>query len=160
MSNDDTEKLGEYAETILEFTGPGPDPIRIDLRRPLTAADRAAVVRLGLDGPFAVLTAENPGGEHADEAPTPEAAQARAASNHRRTARLLDHLEQVGARAVPVDGVAPGGDHRERCVATPLGLGEAVALASRFDQVALFWYDGARFWLLPANADAAPHALP
>jgi len=26
--------------------------------------------------------------------------------------------------------------------------------------VALFWYDGARFWLLPANADAAPHALP
>jgi hypothetical protein len=152
------EKLDDYRETILEFQGP--PPFRVDLRRPVSATERAALARVGLVEPFAVLTAENPCGEHADDAPTAAVADARESRNQRRTARLLDHLEQVGAPAVRVDGVAPGGDHRERCVATPADRAAGVALAKRFEQIALFWFDGRRFWLLPAESDGEPQALP
>jgi len=152
------EKLDDYRETILEFQGP--PPFRVDLRRPVSATERAALARVGLVEPFAVLTAENPCGEHADDAPTAAVADARESRNQRRTARLLDHLEQVGAPAVRVDGVAPGGDYRERCVATPADRAAGVALAKRFEQIALFWFDGRRFWLLPAESDGEPQALP
>jgi hypothetical protein len=37
---------------------------------------------------------------------------------------------------------------------------DAVALARELAQLALFWYDGKRFWLLPAEADDAPRTLP
>ena len=152
------EKLDDYRATILEFQGP--PPFRVDLRRPVSASQRAALARVGLVEPFAVLTAENPCGEHADDAPTAAVADAQEARNQRRTARLLDHLERVGAPAVRVDGVAPGGDHRERCVATPADRAAGVTLAKRFEQIALFWFDGRRFWLLPAEADGEPSALP
>ena len=37
---------------------------------------------------------------------------------------------------------------------------EAVALARRFGQLALFWYDGWAFWLLPALAEKTVQRLP
>jgi hypothetical protein len=164
MTSDDVieektdEKWGSYGETVLEF--PGPPALRIDLRRPLDDVAREAVRRLGLHGTFAVLTAENPAGQNPEDAPSKDAAEQREARNERRTSRLEQALAEAGVSFVAVDGSAPDGSYRERCVAAPMPRREAVELARRLDQLALFWFDGRDFWLLPAEADAEPERLP
>lgn len=155
--SDEREKYDRYRNTILEFCEPPGG--RVDLRRPLDAAALATLRAQGLDGAFAVLTAENPEGENAEDEPseTEEARQARA--NARRTATLVERLTEAGTAFRRVDGVAPDGEYRERCVAVRLPLERAVALAKSADQLALFWYDGAAFWLVPAEADQPPRPL-
>jgi hypothetical protein len=154
----DTDKYAAYAETVLELHGV-PNG-RLDLRCPLGASERAALAAVGLDRPFAVLTAENPAGENDEDAPTRAEEQAREAGNDRALASLVDTL---GADAIPfvrVDGTAPDGSYRERCVAVVQSRDAAVDLARRFDQLALFWFDGDAFWLLPAEAGDTPRRLP
>ena len=155
---EERERYAQYPNTILEFDTPA--GLRIDLRRPLDHAQRAALDALGL-GPFGVFTAENPEGEHAEAAePTPEAAAERERENARRMQALLDTLDGEGIRYARVDGVAPDGDYREHCVAIAVARDRAVAMAERFDQLALFWFDGRAFWLLPAEADQEARRLP
>jgi hypothetical protein len=151
-------KLDAYDETILELLG-GPAN-RIDLRRPIGDAERAALGDVGLDRPFGVLTAENPCGENEEDAPTDAETEARSERNDRRLATLVATLGQESIPFVRVDGVAPDGSYRERCVAIPVDRDEALRLALRFDQLALFWFDGDAFWLLPAEAGGSPKRLP
>lgn len=151
-------KWGSYGETLLEFRGP--PALRIDLRRPLDDAARDAMRTLGLVGTFAVLTAENPAGRNPEDAPTGRAAEQREERNERRASRLEQALTMAEVPFVAVDGSAPDGSYRERCVAAMMPQREAVDLARRLDQLALFWYDGRDFWLLPAEADAEPERLP
>ena len=115
---------------------------------------------MGLDGPFAVLTAENPEGENAEDAPTAreEAQQERANAARMRT--LATALDAAGAEWVSVTGTAPDGAYAERCVAVRLALRDATRLARAEGQLALFWFDGTAFWLMPAEADGAPERLP
>lgn len=152
------EKWDAYANTVLEFDGRA--ALRIDLRRPLAPEDRRGLAMIGLDGPFAVLTAENPCGEHTEDARTEGEERRREERNERRTSRLVAELISANLAYRRVDGVAAEGGYRERCVAVPLPRDEAVELARRFEQLALFWFDGDAFWLLPAEADAAPRRLP
>ena len=164
MTSDDAieegteEKWGSYGETVLEF--PGPPALRIDLRRPLDDAARTAMRGLGLHGTFAVLTAENPAGQNPEDAPSERAAEQREERNERRTSRLEQALATAAVPFVAVDGSAPDGTYRERCVAAVMPQRDAVELARRLDQLALFWFDGRDFWLLPAEADAEPERLP
>ena len=151
-------KWGAYANTILEFQGP--PTARIDLRRPLTEQDRRLLRGMGLSPTFAVLTAENPRGANPEDAPTEPAAEAREARNEERVSVLDRGLERAGVSYAPVLGVSPDGDYRERCVAAVLAQDEAVTLARRLEQLALFWFDGRDFWLLPGQADAKPERLP
>lgn len=155
---DEQTKYRQYADTVLEFAGP--PAARLDLRRALGADERAALASLGLDRPFAVLTAENPEGENAEDAGDPDAEAARRAANAGRTRTLVRRLEASGTFFARVDGMAPDGDYRERCVAVAAPLAEARRLALDERQLALFWFDGTRFWLIPAEADAAPRPLP
>ncbi|HZF68687.1 MAG TPA: hypothetical protein VEZ47_11655 [Gemmatirosa sp.] len=144
---DPDDKLAAYHHTLLHF--PGPPAYTVDLRRPVPPDARGVFRRLGIDGPFAVLTAENPEGANAEDQPTPrdEARQERA--NTVRTRTLAAALEAADVDWVPVTGTAPDGAYPERCV------------ASRSErQLALFWFDGAAFWLMPAEADGAPRRLP
>jgi hypothetical protein len=115
---------------------------------------------MGLDLPFAILTAENPGGENADDEPAPAEAAREDARNERRTQTLEEDLDRRDIPWVRVDGVAPDGSYRERCVAAVMSRHDAADLARRFDQLALFWFDGSAFWLLPAEADEPPRRLP
>jgi hypothetical protein len=39
-------------------------------------------------------------------------------------------------------------------------LEDAVGMARELDQLALFWYDGTSFWLVPARVGERPLALP
>jgi hypothetical protein len=152
-----------YPNTVLEFfpdAAGAPAGPRVDLRRPVDARTRAALAGLGLGERFAVFTAENPEGEHAEEAQTPGEAAAEDGRNRRRTRTLAERLAGEGRAFVRVDGVAPDGSYRERCVAAALGRDEAVAWARAARQLGLFWYDGTAFWLLPAEADEPPRRLP
>lgn len=152
------EKWGAYADTLLRFDGPA--ALRIDLRRPLDDRVRDGLRTLGLGQPFAVLTAENPEGENPEDAPSERAAEQREARNDRRAAGLARALDDAGVFFVPVVGSAPDGSYGERCVAAVMPRRDAVALGKKLDQLALFWYDGRDFWLLPADVDAEPERLP
>jgi hypothetical protein len=157
-AGDGDAKYDAYTQTVLEF--PGVPGARLDLRTELDDSGRATLRSVGLEQPFAILTAENPHGRNEEDAPSRDEEDAREADNDRRLAALVARL---GAEQVPfvrIDGVAPDGSYRERCVAVLLPREEAVALAGRLAQLALFWFDGAAFWLLPAVADAAPRRLP
>ena len=154
----DDAKWEAYSETMLEFDAA--PPVRVDLQRPLTHDTRQALAALGLGTGFAVLTAENPGGENVEDAPTAREAERREGRNERRTSRLETELARAGVPFVRVDGVAPDGDYREHCVAAVMAQRGAIDLAHRLAQLALFWYDGQDFWLLPAQADGDPTRLP
>ena len=160
MPDDDRndEKWAQYPCTILEFAPP--DRLRIDLRRPLGTAERATLAALGLDRPFAVLTAENPLGENAEDKPT---AAEEAATERRNAGRRLEleaELRKGGVEFQPCDGVAPDGEYRERGVAVVLPREQAVMLARRFGQLAIFWFDGRNFSLVGAVARNAAEKLP
>lgn len=152
------EKYEAYADTVLELHGV-PDG-HIDLRRPLGDEERGALASVGLDRPFAVFTAENPHGDNEEDAPTEADEAARDRANDRHLAALVASLGREHIPFVRVDGVASDGSYRERCVAVVASRDEGVALAARFGQLALFWFDGDAFWLLPAEIDEPPKRLP
>lgn len=136
-----------YARTVLEL-GRRP-PLRIDLRAPVGPAAAARLRALGLRGTFAVVTPCNPFGRPAGPA-----------ANADRLAALRDELAAGGVHPVPADGVSPDGEHREPGFALDLPAGESTALARRWDQLALYWFDGEAFWILPALAEHPPVRLP
>lgn len=152
------EKWAQYPCTILEFAPP--ERLRIDLREPLGAAERAVLASLGLDRPFAVLTAENPLGENAEDKPTPAAEAATGLRNAARSSALEAELRKSGIEFQPCDGVAPDGEYREHGVAVVLPREQAVMLARRFGQLAIFWFDGRNFSLVGAVARNAAEKLP
>ena len=149
---DDDPAWRQYPETLLEFFRE-PDDARpalvVDLRRPVPDAAREALAELGLDRPFAVVTAAAPGGDPQDDA-----------FDRARQAELDEAARTRSSVARCVDGVSPDGAHRERSVAVLLSREEAVSLGRRYGQSAIFWYDGADFWLLGAVVAAAPLRLP
>ena len=159
----DTEKIAEdkwaqYPCTILEFAPP--DRLRIDLRKPLGAAERATLAALGLDRPFAVLTAENPMGENAEDKPTATQEAVTEGRNATRRDELEAELRRSRIEYQPCDGVAPDGDYREHGVAVVLPREQAVMLARRFGQLAIFWFDGRAFSLVGAVARNPSEKLP
>ncbi len=161
MPDDETitgEKWAQYPCTVLEFAAP--ERLRIDLRRPLGAPERAILGSLGLDRPFAVLTAENPMGENAVDKPTTAQQAASDGRNDARRAELEAQLRKSGVEFQPCDGVAADGDYREQGVAVVLPREQAVMLARRFGQLAIFWFDGRNFSLVGAVARNPSEKLP
>lgn len=154
----ESAKWDAYGETVLEFSGP--PEVSVDLREPLTAPVRRALREIVGAERFAVLTAENPRGRNAEDARSEGEEERREASNARRRDQLEGELDSLGIHHVPVDGVAPRGDYRERCAAAAMGRDDAAALARRYGQLALFWFDGDRFWVVPGIATRDPRALP
>lgn len=152
------EKWSQYPCTILEFGEPA--RLRIDLRQPLGSAERAILASLGLDRPFAVLTAENPMSEHSDEARSVAEQSASDSRNGVRREDLEAQLRAAGIEFQPCDGVAVEGDYREKGVAVVLPREQAVMLARRFGQLAIFWFDGRTFSLVGAVARNASVKLP
>lgn len=152
------DKWAQYPCTILEFAPP--DRLRIDLRRPLGTAERATLAALGLARPFAVLTAENPMGENAEDEPTAGQEEMTERRNATRRGELEAELRRTRVEYQPCDGVAPDGDYREHGVAVVLPREQAVMLARRFGQLAIFWFDGRAFSLVGAVARKPSEKLP
>ncbi len=136
-----------YPETILEF-GTTP-PVTIDLRRRIPAAELARLRTLMPGGTFAVVTPCNPRGQTLPNR-----------DNQARLAALTDELRHADRPFVPVSGVSPDGGHREPGVAVAMSLQDAVTVAERLEQSALFWFDGEAFWLVPVLVGAERRRLP
>jgi hypothetical protein len=136
-----------YPETILEFkTTPA---VEIDLRQAPSQAAIAALKVAGLRHPFAIMTAFDPRGENLSPA-----------ENEKRTEKLGARLRSSPYRFVSVDCCSPDRSHCECSFAVVMPQEEALDLARELEQVAIFWFDGARFWIVGALAEADPLMLP
>jgi hypothetical protein len=136
-----------YPETILSFsTTP---PIEIDLRVVPTKSALDTLAAAGFGEPFAVLTAFDPRGENLS-----------AEDNEKRKRNLDDRLESMGYRFIHVDACSPDRSHCECSVAVIMPQDGAIELARELEQVAIFWFDGRRFWILGALAETDPLMLP
>jgi hypothetical protein len=144
-----------YPDTVLVFdqsdlgVAAAGTSLRVDLRAPISEATRRAFAALGLSDSFAVLTAYDPKGRDLDPS-----------ENRRRAEELETQLRRRGVSYVRVDACSPDAEHCERSVAAAMPRADAVALAALHQQVAIFWFDGERFWIVGALADADPIALP
>jgi hypothetical protein len=136
-----------YPETILKFAT---DPeIDVDLRVPVSAPTRDALRAIGQGGQFAVLTAYNPGGENISRSANDDLSQ-----------ELEAELRSAGEKFIRVDACSPDESHCECSVALASTWDRAIAIATRFKQVAIFWFDGNQFWIVGVLTPAAPMKLP
>ncbi len=136
-----------YPETILRLTSA--PPVSIDLRAVMTEENIESLKRIGLDGPFAVMTAFDPRGVNL---PSEE--------NNERGRRLDSRLKAMGIEFTNVDACSPNGKHCECSVAAKMPKDEAVTLGMEFEQVAIFWFDGTQFWIVGALVRMDPLMLP
>ncbi len=143
MRPDDDPGWASYGDTLLRF--PGPEPLEIDLRVPVSGRVRDALAVRGLGQSFGLLTPENPRGRRT----SPE-------DNADRWVRFLTELDSTGTWYVRADGCSRDGRHVEHGVALLWSQGEIVALARQWEQSAIYWWDGARFWVVGALTVAAP----
>jgi hypothetical protein len=148
LTPSDDSAWSHYAETILEIDGEG-EPLRIDLRAPLSGGGRHALATLGPSSSFGIVTAANPAGAPVDQA-----------ANERRHAALRQWIVEHGYVHRAATGSSPDGRHAEHGFAVWLERDDVVALARRFDQSAIFWFDGGAFWLVGALVDAKARQLP
>ena len=135
-----------YAETILAF--PGQDTLEIDLSIPVSLSAQRGLVARGLDSPFGLVTPCNPRGRPS----SPE-------ENGARLVRFLAGLGRSGTPLVRVDGLSPDRRHVEHGVALTWPQEKVVALARRWEQSAIYWWDGTRFWVVGALTDTEPWPL-
>jgi hypothetical protein len=137
----------KYPETILTFaTEP---PVEIDLRAIPPSNALTSLAGAGLEEPFAIMTAFDPRGENLS-----------AAENEKRRRMLERRLTGLGYRFVNVDCCSPDRSHCECSVAVVMPQEDAIALAKELEQVAIFWFDGERFWIVGAMVETDPLMLP
>jgi hypothetical protein len=136
-----------YPETILSFAST--PPVEIDLRKIPSEKALADLAAAGFGQPFAVLTAFDPRGRNLS-----------AAENEKRGRELDARLTAEGYRFVKVDACSPDRSHCECSVAVLMPQKKAIELARELEQVAIFWFDGGRFWILGALMESDPLMLP
>jgi Protein of unknown function (DUF3293). len=136
-----------YPETILSFsTKP---VVEIDLRAIPSERAIADLRAAGFGQPFAILTAFDPDGRDIS-----------LSENERRSRDLDQRLTVEGYRFAHVDACSPDRAHCECSVAVVMPQDKAIDLARELEQVAIFWFDGARFWILGVLVESVPLMLP
>lgn len=141
------ERWSSYPETVLYFAG---EPeIMVDLRTLVSRAVRKGLAAAGLDGEFAVLTAFNPRGKDLAED-----------ENDARMKELEAELESSGDSFVRVDACSPDRSHCECSVAMKTRFERAIDIAKRWEQIAIFWWDGNSFFIYGAIENIEPIKLP
>jgi hypothetical protein len=141
------EAWSSYPETVLVFAG---EPeMMIDLREPLPPATKNALKAIGLGESFSVLTSYNPRGEDIS-----------AEENDRRFEELTSELRSAGIEFLVMDACSPDRSHCECSVVLKGDRDAAVDIAKRWEQVAIFWFDSARFWIYGAVSEIEPIPLP
>lgn len=122
----------------------------IDLRVPVPPATKKALAAIGLDEPFAILTSFNPRGVVLG-----------AEENSLRLAELEAGLRSSGIEYLVMDACSPDKSHCECSVAIKIERQRALDIAIRWEQIAIFWWDGERFWIFGAISPIEPPlALP
>ena len=136
-----------YPETILRFsTQP---VVEIDLREIPSNSALAQLRAGGFEDPFAVITAFDPHGENLSRE-----------ENEKRRRDLDQRLTAEGYKFAHVDACSPDRSHCESSVAAVMPQEKAIDIARELGQVAIFWFDGKRFWILGVVAETDPLMLP
>lgn len=144
--SDAADPWTHYPQSILRF----PQSNRaVDVTRELNDEDRSFLRSLFSRGRFAIVTPANP---HGIELPQAE--------NERRVRRFATELEVLHIPHLRADGTSLDGTHVEPGYAVPLKLLAAVRLAHHWEQFGLFWFDGTRVWIVPADHTHEALALP
>ena len=138
------ERWSSYPETVLHF----PD-VMVDLRVSVEATVRNSFRALGLGGEFGVLTAYNPRGVTISKD-----------ENDRRMNELEAELTSLGVSFVRLDACSPDKSHCECSVAIEMGFDRVIQIAKRWEQIAIFWFDGGSFWIYGAIIPIEPIRLP
>ena len=123
--------------------------MEIDLREIPSERAIADLTAAGFGRPFAVLTAFDPRGWDLSRE-----------ENERRRRDLDERLIAEGYKFVHVDACSPDRAHCERSVAVVMPQERALLLARELEQIAIFWFDGSRFWILGALGETDPVMLP
>lgn len=74
--------------------------------------------------------------------------------------RLEKELQESGVHYVRVDACSVDRKHCECSVALDVDQERALEIAVKYDQMAIFWYDGDAVWLLGAIVPSDPIRLP
>jgi hypothetical protein len=136
-----------YPETVLTFAT---EPmVEIDLREIPSERALEQLAAAGFGQPFAVLTAFDPRGQ--DLSPT---------ENESRKRNLDRRLRAEGYKFADVDACSPDRSHCECSVAVVMPQAKAIDLARELEQVAIFWFDGKRFWIIGVIVETDPMMLP
>ena len=128
---------GSYPETVCYFQGD--EEVMVDLRIPVPPATRNGLTAMGLGEPFGILTAYNPRGvDLSDE------------ENAKRAGELEAELVSLGLEFVRVDCCSPDRSHCECSVAVVAPKEQLLDMARRWEQIAIFWFDGSAFSIVGA----------
>jgi hypothetical protein len=138
------ERWSSYPETVLDF-----GDVMVDLRVPLEQPVKDGLAAMGLGQPFGILTAYNPRG--VDKSPD---------ENDRRMNELRAELTSAGHRFFELDACSPDKSHCECSVALVADRSRVIEIAKRWEQIAIFWFDGDHFWIYGAISPADPKRLP
>jgi len=138
---------GPFSDTVLHFRSI--PAVIVDLRREVDEVVRSELRRIGFERSFGVISAENPMGEVQTTA-----------VNTGLAARLQRDTAELTAVQSYVDACSPDGSHRESSVAIALDLQSLIELATRHDQLAIFWFDSEAFWIVPVRSSKAKLRLP
>lgn len=144
---DSATDWGDFPSTVLHFLSEA--PFALDLRANISEIELAALQVAGFEHAFGIVTAQDPMGV---EQP-PE-------TNAMLVAKLEADVARLNAHHVEVDACSPDSSRCEQSMAIDLHLESAVSLASRYDQLAIFWFDGAAFWIVPARSPKSRLRLP
>ncbi len=146
MRPEDDPGWASYADTILEFHGP--ETVTVDLRGPLLRGTVERIARAGLDGAFGLVTPCNPRGRDVS-----------AEENESRLSSFFDILQAEGAPYLKVDGWSRDRNRVEHGAGMAIPQHDLLAIARRWEQSAVYWFDGARFWVIGALTRAEPWLL-
>jgi len=127
----------------------GEPEVFVDLREQVPPATKKAMRVLGLGDPFGILTAFNPRGNDIGEE-----------KNRNRSQQLESGLRSSGDQFVRVDACAPDRSHCECSVALKAPRQRVLDMARRWEQIAIFWWDGDNFWIEGGLSNANPVMLP
>jgi len=121
----------------------------VDLRKEIDLATRTLLRQIGFERPFGIVTAHNPMGvaQPADV-------------NARLAASLQIDVAKLQATHRHLDACSPDRSHCEQSIAIVLELQSLIVLACRYNQLAIFWFDGDVFWIVPARSSNARLRLP
>lgn len=139
MTDRASAEWGDFPCTHLRFVD-APEVV-IDVRGHVTQETRAALAAHGLTGAFSVVTAQNPMGK----TQSPEV-------NAKLAVKLQAYVQSLGVPYARVQACSPDRSHCEESVAVVLARHDAVRLAREYDQLAIFWFDGDAFWIVPARS--------
>ncbi|MGI8509647.1 MAG: DUF3293 domain-containing protein [Gemmatimonadaceae bacterium] len=147
MPSSDDAAWGDFPRTILHFADAHCPSV--DLRQEVSREAICALIRLDLDGPFGVVTALDPMG-------LTQSVQ----RHHALAAELEREIAAMGVPFVLLDACSPDRSHCERSIAVAAPRSRVVEIACRYEQLAIFWFDGSSFWIVPARSTGEQLRLP